>query len=102
MRKSNVAPYEVRRRLDSWQKVASAISRGLAGDPFTWTGGELENYRPKAKAMGATLVTKTKLKRDGYRLKKGAQPVGSGYFFAPISRDAALYVLECQAVREDK
>ena len=59
----------------------------------------MESYLPKAAQMGATLVTKTSLERDGYRLKRGAKPVGRGYFFAPISRSAALYVLECQAVK---
>lgn len=99
MRQSNVSPSEIRRRLESWSYVAAAIADGLGGEPFNWTGGELEAYRKKAAEMGCTLVTKSKLERDGYRLKCGAQPVGRGYFYAPISRSANLYVLECQAVK---
>lgn len=91
-------PSEVRRQLESWQKVANAIGDGLAGRPFTWCAGELYAYREKAAKMGCTLVTKSHLKRMGYRLKRGAKPVGTGYFRSPISRSASLYVLECQAV----
>lgn len=99
MRQSNISPSEIKRKLHSWKYTAQAIIDGLDGHPFSWCGGELEAYRKKAKAMGITLVTKSKLARDGYRLKRGAQPVGNGYFHAPISRSADLYVLECQAVK---
>lgn len=97
MRTGNISPSKIKGRLGSWRYVAQAIIDGLDGKPFSWTGGEMEAYRPKAKAMGITLVTKTQAQKLGYELKRGVKPVGNGYFLAPISRSAELYVLECQA-----
>jgi hypothetical protein len=59
MRETSIPPSEIRRRLASWQRVAQYIFDGLSGKPFNWTGGELDAYRPKAKAMGITLITTT-------------------------------------------
>lgn len=101
MRTSNVSPSEIKDRLASWSHVANQIINGLSGKKFDWTSGEFEAYKIKAKAMGITLVTKTQVAKMGYRLKKGVEPVGSGYFRSPISRSASLYVLECQAVKDD-
>jgi hypothetical protein len=97
----STSPSTVVSRLQSWQYVAQVIIDGLNGKRFSWTAGEFEAYRKKAEAMGLTLVTKTTIKRWGYRLKRGAEPIGTGYFRSPISRDAELYVLECQAVKEE-
>lgn len=101
MRTSNVSPSEVKNKLSSWIYVATQIRDGLNGIPFDWTGGEFEAYRVKAEAMGLTLITKTQVTKQGYRLRQGARPVGRGYFRAPISRSADLYILECQAVKEE-
>lgn len=101
MRTSNISPSEIKNKLASWSHVANQIINGLNGKPFSWCGGEFEAYRPKAKMMGITLVTKSQVTRMGYRLKRDAQPVGNGYFRSPISRSADLYVLECQAVKEN-
>ncbi len=98
MRETPITPYEIKKRLASWQKVAQFVIDGLNGKPFSWTGGELDAYKPKAKQMGVTLVTKTQIKKLGYRLKRNAKPVGNGYFYAPISRSANLYILECQTI----
>lgn len=100
MRTSNISPSEIKDKLASWSHVANQIINGLSGKTFSWSGGEFEAYRVKAKAMGITLVTKSQIKKLGYRLKRDAQPIGNGYFRAPISRSADLYVLECQAVKE--
>lgn len=98
--KNTTSPSVIKGRLNSWQYIAQAIKDGLEGKTFVWTAGELEAYRPKAKTMGATLVTKSQIARMGYRIKRGAKPVGNGYFRSPISKSANLYVLECQAVPE--
>lgn len=92
-------PSNTKRSLQTWLHVATAIIDGLNGKPFSWSGGEFSAYRPKAEAMGITLVTKTRIAKMGRRLKRGAAPVGNGYFGAPISRRADLYVLECQTVK---
>jgi hypothetical protein len=101
-RKSLVSPGEMRGRLKSWAYVAMALADGLDGKPFDWGGGEFDAYRPKAKMLGCTLVTKTWMKKNGYRLRRGAKPVGTGYFKAPISNTGELYILECQAVKEEE
>jgi hypothetical protein len=98
-----VSPSEIQNRLESWRYVAEAIANGLRNNkPFSWTGNQFASYHKKALAMGITLVTKTELERDGYRLKRGVTPVGSGYFCAPTSYQADLYVLECQAAKIEK
>lgn len=100
-RKTLISPSEVKNRLHAWGYVARAIREGLEGKPFNWGGGEFDAYRPKAAAMGCTLVTKTWLEKNGYRLRRGAEPVGTAYFKSPISNYGKLYVLECQTVKED-
>lgn len=98
-RKTSIKPSEILGRLNSWVYVANTIADGLNGKPFSWTDGERIAYTEKAKAMGITLVTKNWLKKIGYRLKKGAKPVGTAYFKSPISNTGELYILECQAVK---
>ena len=102
MADKSVSPSVIQNRLASYRKIVDAISRGLSGQPFHWTNGEFEAYRPKAYVMGFTLVTKTRIEKTGYRLKRGARPVGTAYFRSPISRDIDLYVLECQAVQVEE
>lgn len=58
-------------------------------------------YRPVAAALGCTLVTKSGAEKRGYRIRRGAKPVGSMYFGSPISRFADVYVLECQCARRE-
>lgn len=100
MNKTTTSPSRVKGRLASYRYVAQAVTDGLSGKPFIWSAGEREAYTPKAKAMGVTLVTKTQAVKMGYRLKQDVKPVGNGYFRAPISKSADLYVLECQCVKE--
>jgi len=101
MNNKSVSPSVIQARLASYRKIIDAISRGLSGKPFHWTNGEYEAYRAKAYVMGFTLVTRTKLEKTGCRLKRGVRPVGTAYFRSPISRDIDLYVLECQAVKDE-
>lgn len=75
---------------------------GLDGNPFYWDDGPRIQYQKKLKNCGITLLTKTALKKKGYRLKRGAEPVGSAYFGSPIKNIGELYILECQAVKETK
>ncbi len=95
------APNEIARRLDCFRNVAAQIQAGLQGKPFHWNGTEGDYNVGWAEQMGIHLVTKTWLEKRGYRLKRGAKPVGSRYFSSPISASHALYVLECQAVKKD-
>lgn len=95
----NRSPGEIKRRLDCYRDVAGQIQRGLDGVPFYWNGAEGTYNVAWAEQMGIHLVTETQIKKRGYRLKRGAKPVGRRYFGAPISRSALLYVLECQAAK---
>lgn len=97
-----LSPSEVQARIVAWVKALNAVRDGLNGHPFSWTAGELEAHRAKMAALGLTFVTTTQAARLGFRLKRGAKPVGNGYFRAPISRSANLYVLECQCVKESE
>lgn len=94
------SPSEIVRRLDCFVSVAIQIQRALKGEKqFVWNGTEGEYNVIWAAQMGLTLTTETQIKKHGYRLKRGAKPVGWRYFSSPISKQRALYVLECQAVK---
>lgn len=102
MSERDLSPSEVKQRLDRFKDVAGQIQRGLDGDRFYWNGAEGGYNVMWAEQMGLHLITETQIKKRGYRLKRGAKAVGSRYFGSPISRQALLYVLECQAVRVAK
>lgn len=89
----------VKARAQRFQEVARVIERGLRTDDqyrtFHWKGSE-NHLVQVAEQMGFTLVTESRAKKVGYVLKKGQKPVGVVYYEAPISKDAAVYVLECQ------
>lgn len=83
-------------RAGRYQDVAFQIVRALKeGKMFFWKGSE-NHLIDIAADMGLTLITESRAKKAGFVLKKGQQPVGSVYFGAPISREAEVYVLECQ------
>ncbi len=73
-----------------------AVRDGLDGHAFNWGDGAASAAKRVLAAEGVTLVTATWLSDRGYALNRGAKPVGSIYFPAPISRSCAVYVLECQ------
>ena len=95
-----VAPSAVLRRIESLRHVATQIYDGLSGHPFQWGAGQREAWVPIAQQLGLTLVTRSHADRLGYAIKRGAKPVGSAYFRAPLKRTAQLYVLECQCVKQ--
>lgn len=83
-------------RAERYRDVAFQIARALReGKMFFWKGSE-NHLIGIAADMGLTLITESRARKAGYTLKKGQSPVGSIYFGAPISRDAEVYVLECQ------
>lgn len=96
-----LAPNEVITRLERHILVASQLKAGLRGKPFQWRQVDDQHGTPVVRAMGLTLATKTALKRRGYRPRRGAQPVGEVYYGAPISDYGQVYVMECQATREE-
>lgn len=93
-----LAPSEQIARLQGYCIAAGEVIHGLQGAPFHWRGVDGQHNLPRLADMGVTLVSKSHAERLGYRLKRDAQPVGSRYFGAPISRQADVYVLECQCV----
>lgn len=99
------SPSHVIKRLNTQIMLAQGIIDNLQGGEngnMSWSNGGMKNYVRMLREMGITLVTKTQAKKMGYRMKRGAQPVASGYFTAPISQQCDLYVLECQFVWKGK
>ena len=95
------SPGDIIHRLDRFCDVARQIQSGLAGNAFVWNGTEGDYNVGWAEQMGLHLVTRTWLDKHNYRLKRGAKPVGSRYYSAPISGQRALYVLECQTHKKE-
>ncbi len=89
------------RTLDRQIDYLTAVRDGLRGHPFAYGDGAGSAAKRALAALGITLVTATWLAERGYVLNRGAQPVGSVYFPAPISRSCPVYVLECQAFLRD-
>lgn len=97
-------PSEMIDHLQRWVHVAQALQEGLRGHPFHWRGVDAQHGFPLLQAMGLTLVTTSRIKKLGYRLVRDAQPVGTVYYGAPISRTAAVYLLEaqCEPIERDQ
>lgn len=78
--------------------VLNAVINGLDGQPFRWEScGASESYVRLLRELGITLVTRTWLEKRGYKLNRGAKPVGAIKYCSPINAMADVYVLECQA-----
>jgi hypothetical protein len=90
----------IEKRLNKIKHSIDEVVNGLNGKPFNWGDGERIHHQKKLKKCDITLLTITALKKRGYRLKRGAKPVGSAYFGRPIKNIGQLYVLECQAIKE--
>lgn len=89
------------RQWDSRLSYLTSVMDGLRGRPFAWNMSQGDNGKAVLAEFGITLVTATWLRDRGYVLNRGAKPVGTIYFGAPISRPCAVYVLECQAYLSD-
>ena len=76
------------------RELLDAVLNGLEGRRFQWSEGKRRPFTRRLRSAGITLVTLSAAKERGYSLKRGASPVGTGYFGAPIQRQANLYVLE--------
>ena len=93
---SGKTPSALARHLESRVAVLQAIIDGLRGKPFSWGSGEALSRKHILGEIGITLVTFTVLQKKGYKLNRGAKPVGTIYFDAPIQKRHPVYVLECQ------
>jgi hypothetical protein len=82
--------------------IADEIVSGLGGKPFSWRAVDHQHARPVLRAMQVHLVSKSRLERSGFMLKRNAQPVGEIYYTAPVSKRIQVYVLECQCVRKEE
>lgn len=92
-------PADVLDRLARWADVCHQLGAGLRGRPFHWRAVDAQHRLPIVAALGLTLVSRSHAERLGYRLRKGVSPVGVRYYTAPISREADVFILECQAVK---
>ena len=87
------------RRCDLIAEVIEALE--IARDavtvgPIYWGDGEYTSKRKLLDELGIKLVTKTALEKRGHRVKRGATPVGTVHFPAPIQRHCAVYILGVQ------
>lgn len=89
-------------RLELIRQAIHELEQGLIGNPFTWGNSEYRSKEGILARCGFAVVTMTKLKRGGHRLKKNVKPVGKAYFGSPIRKYADLYVLDVQTERELK
>lgn len=92
------SPNTAKQRIEVIQRVLTDVAQGLEGNRFTWGSGQREHWVPLLERVGMTLRTKTQITKMGYRLKRGAQPVGRAYYDAPLQRYAELYLIEYQCV----
>lgn len=78
--------------------ILRLVARRLAGETTVpeWSEGERVTYSRMLRGLGLHLITATAAAKQGLRIKRGAQPIATGYFGAPIQRHAELYVLELQ------
>ena len=77
------------------------VIAGLEGRRFSWGAATFKAHRPMLRALGVTLVTRSRIEKRGWRLTRGARPVGQVYFEAPIGRYAEVYVAECHCLPKD-
>lgn len=96
--RSTRSPGPVARRLEERAAVLTQLAACLRGESVSiaWGNGEGINRLRDLRDVGIHLVTKTRADRLGHRLKRGASPVASMYFNAPINADCDLYVLGVQ------
>lgn len=86
-------PSALRKRIELRVAVLIELGRALEGASLRWGQMEASYKRSIAAELGIELVTKTAAEKRGHVLKRGAEPLGSIYFGAPISRHAPVYVL---------
>lgn len=69
-----------------------------------WSEGLRVTYTRMLRGLGLTLITSTAATKRGLRVKRGAQPIATGYFGAPIQRQADLFIaeLQCSPVKQGK
>lgn len=92
-------PSQLRKQLEARHRLLGDLIQGLQDGSIYW-GGARQTYTRLAKKLGVTIVTETGAKKLGRRLKPRAKPIGRGYFRAPLSLAADLYILECHTDRE--
>jgi hypothetical protein len=64
--------------------------------PLSWSDGTGTTYIRILREAGVELVTEPAARRRGHVLRRGAEPVATKYFRAPIASPGALYVLDVQ------
>ncbi|MCP4352619.1 MAG: hypothetical protein GY795_44750 [Desulfobacterales bacterium] len=97
-----MGPKEMKDHIGRHIDTLRQIYHGLDGDTFSWNDSARVYHVRRAEAAEITLMTKTALKKKGYRLKRGAKPVGYAYYKAPLSKKVGLYIVECQCNVSDE
>jgi hypothetical protein len=71
----------------------AVLADGVEGRPHRLGAGEADAFQKFSSALGIPLMTRTEGHRKGLELRRGAKPVASRYFTAPIS---AYFPLFCE------
>lgn len=91
---------KILQRIATCQQTLREFFDGATGaKPFVWGEYERESKMHLLSQIGFVLVSKTKLEKGGHRLKKGAKPIGTGYYGSPLRLYANLYLLGVQTER---
>jgi len=70
------------------------LESGLNGHPHSLYKGEAKAFEETLGRLGVRFLSKTKAAREGLELRRGAKPVVSRYYGAPIKDFRDLYCLE--------
>ena len=84
----------VRAKVKSSQRWLRTLEDGLAGKPQRLGEGEGDALQKCAAALGIELITLTAGQKRGLELRRGAKPIASRYFGAPIQRYCYLYCIQ--------
>jgi hypothetical protein len=85
---------ELRRRMASIARWTKVLEDGLNGRPHSLGDGEGRAFSKRMSELGIELYSKSRAQKEGLSPKRGAKPVVTRYFSAPIQKDIGLYVLE--------
>lgn len=87
-------PLLSRMQLSRLADLLALIERALSEKRpvFHWCDGARKPWTRLLRQAGVVLMTPTAMLRRGHEPKRGARPVGTAYFGAPIKQDGELYV----------
>lgn len=84
----------LKRRMASMTRWMKVLEDGLNGRPHSLGDGEGHAFSKRMHELGIELYSTTRAKKEGLTPKRGAKPIVTRYYGAPIQKDIGLYVRE--------